>query len=52
MSSFFYDPNYKLLVLLAVILVLFNNIELVTTDKELKAMAKPANSGLNVNPIA
>lgn len=34
-----------------VILALFRSIELVTTDNELKAIASPANSGLNVKPI-
>lgn len=36
---------------LGVILVRLSNTELVTTDRELKAIAKPANSGLKVIPI-
>ena len=34
------------------ILALFSNTELVTTDNELKAIANPANSGLSVRPMA
>lgn len=50
-STIFEFINYAVLTLVS-ILALFNKTELVTTDKELNAIANPANSGLNVKPTA